>query len=426
LRSTKPPKRASQTEHPKISKQKKVSKAKQKAVSPQTKRKIVKKNQIKNVDRDDYSSSRASSGRMGSVLALLQRVKSNAKASEDKAGQKNEAEKLKVGGKPHGMKGARHPPTKNNPKLSSPPKGAAKPVPKRKNGKTMNDQAPRKTVNEKKIQRKPRDQKKQEDPTSKNAAAPGNQAEDKYKTLENMQTVVEEAEPPSDYDLHPSLKDAGSWLGSLTESFIAPWGTKKEQTQSMADFENERLGDMERPPDRIGNSKRLESAHEGDTTGVFSPVDAYELGALTDSVSFELTIDSGDDDDFGTEGEASSMWTDSMTSAYVSGTGTKNEAWGEIVKSASIIARHVGGAEARDPASYRGNKEFENALLAFKAHARRLKMGEKELYAAVRDDPSILNQSTYDSGDTLDALWSHVGERLTTTLIATLKLLRQR
>jgi hypothetical protein len=70
---------------------------------------------------------------------------------------------------------------------------------------------------------------------------------------------MEELRPPSiEEDNQNELKEATSWLVTLTDSFLSTWGKKGP----MAEFENVCLGNMGMPPERILKNRRLESALE--------------------------------------------------------------------------------------------------------------------------------------------------------------------
>jgi hypothetical protein len=222
--------------------------------------------------------------------------------------------------------------------------------------------------------------------------------------------VIEEFVPPE-------ATDDGSWLGSYTESFVKQWGAK-EQKQSMANFENDRLGEMDSPPAGVGRTKRLENTHEYEDRGYLNTENPSD--SLTNSVSFQLTaISSDDNDDIETRGEAStgSLWTASMKSTYKRKDGSTNEDWDEIVMSADVVARRIQGRNVRRaPNRDSRDKEVQNAMTTIKTHANLLNMREKELYTVVCDDPCLLNGSTFDSKAeslaSLDYLFKTIDDRI--------------
>jgi hypothetical protein len=85
-------------------------------------------------------------------------------------------------------------------------------------------------------------------------------------------------------------------------------------------------------------------------------------------------------------------------------------------------------ADDRTSASYRSDKEFQKALLSFRAHLWRMNMGGRHCMRPYVMTLSILNHSTYlyDPGDTLADLWLHGEGRLITTMIIVLMLVSQR
>ena len=192
----------------------------------------------------------------------------------------------------------------------------------------------------------------------------------------------------------PEASDDASWLGSFTEGFVQQFGAN-EPHQSMADLEDLSV--------QIERTQRYESANETGETGYFTPSNPSD--SLTNSVSFKLSS-IGDNGDTGSQGE-DSLWTESMAGAYRSENGNTNEDWDEIVRSTDVVARLVeDGSIQRAPGRFHQDEEAMHAVSTIRSHADRLNMRERELYAAVRDDPSLLNGSTYydSDGESLDSL----------------------
>lgn len=192
---------------------------------------------------------------------------------------------------------------------------------------------------------------------------------------------------------------ASSWIGTITDT-IESW-SKREPKLSMAAYEDTRLGDLNVPPTRVRTTRRLEIAEESTVVESRGRAASFDSDSLTNSVSFQLTTTSE------IASVASDRWTQGAADAQRSLEGTSSRAWTEIVKSAEIIAHHyqVALLDANNSARLREEKKFRDALHIFRLHAHRLKMSDRELFAAIREDPSVLNDySTFDDDDTLDAL----------------------
>ena len=238
--------------------------------------------------------------------------------------------------------------------------------------------------------------------------------------IEYFEAVEEERDPPSYAEQHQQQQQFllkhqeslnGSLFGSLTNSFTNPWGKQKSKAPSMAQYENDRLG--EHKP--VSRKIRLEDSYEHAEVRHFRPVNDDELDSLTNSVSFQLTEKSSQSK---TTAESSFLsWNTRMKRRYLNRKGKMNSKWDELEESASIIAKYMTDTQTR---SSRGRKiaidsvdeeDFQRAVSKFRHHARALGMGEKTLFATVRDDPSILEASTYDD-DTLDDVWMNFGRAL--------------
>jgi hypothetical protein len=348
-------------------------------------RKQLPKQQARHHNKDDDS--KVSSGRVSSAMdAIWRRVKSSAKKGNDKKGRPTIVKQ-----QPMKNKQRTRPPTNNN--------GPTKVVAVKKNPARIQNQAGPQKRNVVKRQeqdsRKSRESKESREPRRRASA-----------TAARQRAHVEEREAPE-----PSIpeqlvpKQQGNesqWLGAITDSFVTPWSLKKKES-NMADFENDRLGEDDAKSVR---RQRLESAHEVVQETNFLPVQSHDLDSLTNSVSFELTTIGSE-----TEGSKSLNWGPLMRREYLNQNGRLNSAWTEVAESAAVIARYVEDPEGHDSVVSVDEKEFRQAVTTFREHARRLNIGEKRLYATVRDDPSILEASTYDN-QTLDEMWLNVGRTI--------------
>jgi hypothetical protein len=222
------------------------------------------------------------------------------------------------------------------------------------------------------------------------------------------------------------VRDEGSWL----EDLVGHWQHSKEDQPSMADLEDQRLGELDDRPTRIGTTKRLEAAFDPtQDDAYFEPASTFGLGTLTNSVSFDLSEQDTDPEDTAAAATAAAdaldiisddtdtLWTDTMTTEYGSKGGTAgNRAWMEIVKAADILSRYYFSGNQEEEESSLDEQtytEVRSALSTFKDHAIRLKVKERELFAADRDDPSVLGSTgTFDDDGGMSAIWSQIGRPL--------------
>lgn len=220
--------------------------------------------------------------------------------------------------------------------------------------------------------------------------------------------------------------DEASWL----EDIVGHWKHGKEGQPLMADLEDQRLGELDDRPPRIGTTKRrLEAAFDStQDEAYFQPVSEFGLGTLTNSVSFALSVEEMDREDIDTvaaaasaldiiSGDSDPLWTVGMTNEYGSKGGTAgNQGWTEIVKAADILSRYYfdGNQEEEESLGEHTFAKVRSALSTFKDHAARLNVTEKALFAAVRDDPSVLESTrTFDDDDGgMSGIWSHIGRPL--------------
>lgn len=219
----------------------------------------------------------------------------------------------------------------------------------------------------------------------------------------------------------PEVGDEGSWLVDV----VGHWQHNKEDQPSMADLEDQRLGDLDDQPTRTGTTKRLEAAFDPkQDDSYFEPVSTFGLGTLTDSVSFDLSEEDTDREVTAKaaadaldiiSGDTDSLWTEGMTAEYGSKGGTPdNRAWMEIVKAADILSRYYfDGNQEEELLDEQTYSKVRSALSTFTAHAARLKLNEKALFAAVRDDPSALESTrTFDDDGGMSGIWSQIGRPL--------------
>eukprot|EP00934_Nitzschia_sp_Nitz4_P008863 Nitzschia sp. Nitz4//scaffold181_size46380//35649//37583//NITZ4_007184-RA/size46380-processed-gene-0.29-mRNA-1//1//CDS//3329539531//8853//frame0 len=235
-------------------------------------------------------------------------------------------------------------------------------------------------------------------------------------------------------------QDSASWLGALADKFET-W-SKGEHRPSMADFEDNRLGDLRVAPKRTGTTRRLEIAEENATLDSLDRILSNDSDSLTNSMPFQLSeseldsiaSDSWDNGTRGTRGTRETRGT-KVTWATKDSKGTRGtretrgtmgtmdtkgtlrtlrstnaQAWKEIVECAEVIAYHGQCDRLNIRLSTREKQKFRRALEVFRDHAERLKMSDRELFTAIRDDPTVLNEnSTFDDDETLDYLWEGLG-----------------
>lgn len=218
------------------------------------------------------------------------------------------------------------------------------------------------------------------------------------------------------------VEDEGSWLADI----VGHWQYSKEDQPSMTDLEDQRLGELDdQSSRRAGTNKRLEAAFDPtQDNSYFEPLSAFGLGTLTNSVSFGLGEEDMDREDTAKAaadaldiitGDTDSLWTEGMTTEYGSKGGTAdNRAWLEIVTAADILSRYYfDGNQEEESLDEQTYTKVRSALSAFKAHAARLQVSEKALFAAVRDDPSVLESTrTFDDDGGMSGIWSQIGRPL--------------
>ncbi len=184
-----------------------------------------------------------------------------------------------------------------------------------------------------------------------------------------------------------------SILDSFYDAF-ATWNAAQSK-ESMAAYENIRLGDADVSAGKLSSTRRrLEIAPE--------KMGNDELQQLSQvSPAFDRQQGNNDIDGEDTETKAEMTIVDSVA-----------EEWEEIIDAAAVIARHyeVDWLDESDSIRKKENKDFREALKTFKEHAKRLNMDHQELFAAVREDQSDLNDySTFDEDSTfhyLGNLWA--------------------
>ena len=204
-------------------------------------------------------------------------------------------------------------------------------------------------------------------------------------------------------------QEDGSWLIALTESWATPWYRKVQPSVTMADLEDQRLGDNYLPPDRVVNTRRLEAGENiyQPKMTQFEPVDPDLLGSLTDSVSFALSTDhrvkTG-----GVNTDSASDWDEATPKKDAPRSRGRGDNWREIVEASDVLARH-GFYERRGDYSLRKNAKVTSAHKTLRQHAARLNLKERDLYSALREDPSFfLSAASFESRSSLALLWDHV------------------
>jgi len=181
---------------------------------------------------------------------------------------------------------------------------------------------------------------------------------------------------------------------TFLDSVFEAWNAK-DSKESMANYEDSRLGDTSVAPERIRTIRRLEIAAKNERC-------RYEPTArpVPDSVSFEFTLSEDHSDETTLDNQTNAK-------ADLSVIDSVADDWAEIVDAADVISRHY-EVDLLDETMTKRRKEhraFRKALETFRGHAKRLNMDERELFAAVREDPSLLNDhSTFDEDETIDHL----------------------
>lgn len=213
---------------------------------------------------------------------------------------------------------------------------------------------------------------------------------DKYAHREEIQT---EKIGLDRYQQEP-LGNQSSFLDSLYEA-VGTWNIR-DHKESMADYEKARLGDDAIAPRRVHTTRRLEIAPEPNEIGPVAPdVEDWDI-SIGPPASFEQNISD--------EKSTDNSVLETSFKADLSVVDSVMEAWEEIVTTAEIIARHyeVGSPTRSHSERRQENIQFRKALRMFRGHAKRLNIDETELFAAVREDPTILNESPTSDDDDED------------------------
>ena len=244
----------------------------------------------------------------------------------------------------------------------------------------------------------------------------GNNEKHKQKKLDAEEKAVEKevgtnpteaddsiSNPPNDVEHAIENRDEGPWLPALTESWATPWHRKVQQSTTMADLEDQRLGDVDIPPDRFVKLTRLEAASDNcqSKTAYFEPVDPELLGSLTDSVSFALSTERRGKTD------SASDWDEVVPKMNAPTSHGRGDGWRQIVEASDVLARY-GYYEKRGDYSLKKNEKVASAHKIMRRHAARLNLKERDLYSALREDPSFfLSAASFESRSSLALLWDH-------------------
>ena len=209
--------------------------------------------------------------------------------------------------------------------------------------------------------------------------------------------------PANDVENAIENRDEGPWLPALTESWATPWHRKVQQSTTMADLEDQRLGDIDLPPDRFVKLTRLEAASDNcqSKTAYFEPVDPELLGSLTDSVSFAVSTERRGKTDSAID------WDEVISKKDAPTSHGRSDSWRQIVEASDVLARY-GYYEKRGDYSLKKNEKVASAHNIMRQHAARLNLKERDLYSALREDPSFfLSAASFESRSSLALLWDH-------------------
>ena len=211
-------------------------------------------------------------------------------------------------------------------------------------------------------QRKSRQQTEQ----SKIGKGPGNRRSNK---ISAKRTEVDN-DDSGDRSLFDSIYDAfGNW-------------SRHESRDRMSAYENSRLGDVD---GSIATSRRRLEIPPEKTI-------AQEDLSQTPSVLEDESV--------------TNEFEETETKAELTVVASVAEAWDEIMESAAIIARHyeVDWRGESESIRMKEGEDFREAMKIFREHAKRLNIDPNDLFAAVREDASLHENSTSDDDETIDYL----------------------